>query len=101
MIYLKVMTKYNVNVVSSDMKGRLEFMMNIYNRLMMSDQEVVPNKTTADYRSLNGYIKLMQCATNSKKYKKSNKSRSYRPIAANKNINIPSAIQKNYKNYSR
>uniref|UniRef100_A0A2S2P7Z6 Uncharacterized protein n=1 Tax=Schizaphis graminum TaxID=13262 RepID=A0A2S2P7Z6_SCHGA len=94
------MTKYNVNVVSSDMKGRLEFMMNIYNRLMMSDQEVAPNKTTADYRSLNGYIKLMQCATNSKKYKKYNKSRSYRPTAANKNINITSTIQRNYKNYS-
>ncbi|XP_022167341.1 uncharacterized protein LOC111031611 isoform X2 [Myzus persicae] len=94
------MTKYNVNVVSSDMKGRLEFMMNIYNRLMMSDQEVTPNKTTADYHLLNGYIKLMQCATNSKKNKKSNKSRSYRPTAANKTINITSAIQKNYKNYS-
>lgn len=95
------MTKYNVNAVSSDMKARLEFMMNIYNRLMMSDQDVVSNKTTADYRSLNGYIKLMQCATNSKKHKKSNKSRSCRSTVANKTINITSAIHKNYKNYSR
>lgn len=101
MIYLIAMTKYNLNVVSSDMKGRLEFMMNICNRLMMSDQEVTSNKTTADYRSLNGYIKLMQCATNSKKHKKSNKSRSYRTTAANKTINIASASQRNYKNYSR
>lgn len=95
------MTKYNVNAVSSDMKARLEFMMNIYNRLMMTDQDVVSNKTTSDYRSLNGYIKLMQCATNSKKHKKSNKSRSCRSTVANKTINITSAIHKNYKNYSR
>jgi len=94
------MTKYNVNVVSTDMKARLEFMMNIYNRLMMSDQDVVYNKTTNDYRSLNGYIKLMQCATNSKKHKKSNKSRFSRPTIANRTTNITSAIHKNYKCYS-
>lgn len=95
------MTKYNVNVVSSDMKARLEFMMNIYNRLMMSDQDV-SNKTTADYCSLNGYIKLMQCASNSKKHKKSNKNRLCRPTIGNRTINnISSVIQKNYKNYSR
>lgn len=94
------MTKYNVNVVSSDMKARLEFMMNIYNRLMMSDQDV-PDKTTSSCHSLNGYIKLMQCATNKKKLKESYKSRSYRSTRANRTINITSAIQKNYKNYSR
>lgn len=93
------MTKFNVNVVSADMKARLEFMMNIYNRLM-SDQDVASNKTTADYRSLNGYIKLMQCATNSKKHKKSIKNRSGRLISTNRTINIAS-MHKNYKNYSR
>lgn len=91
------MTKYNVNVVSSDMKGRLEFMMNIYNRLMMTDEDKF-NKTS-DNCSLNGYIKLMKCATNSKKYKKSNKVRTCWSSTSNKTIT--SAIQKNYKNYSR
>jgi len=95
------MTKYNVNVVSSDMRARLEFMMNIYNRLMMSDQDVMSSKNNTDYHPLNGYIKLMQCATNSKKHKKSNKSRSCRPMGANRTINSTSTAHKNYKNYSR
>lgn len=94
------MPKYNVSVVSSDLKARLEFMMNIYNRLMMPDQEV-PDKTASNCRSLNGYIKLMQCATNKKKLKESYKSRSYRSTRANRTINITSAVPKNYKNYSR
>jgi len=83
------------------MRARLEFMMNIYNRLMMSDQNAVCNKTTADYRSLNGYIKLMQCATNSKKHRKQNKSRLSRSTTVNKTTNATSAIHKNYKCYSR
>jgi len=94
------MTKYNVNNVLTDMKAQLEFLMNIYNRLMMSDQDVAFNTTTVDYRSLNGYIKLMRCATNSKKYKKLNKSRLSRPTTANRTINITSTIHKNYKCYS-
>lgn len=91
------MTKYNVNVISSDMKGRLEFMMNIYNRLMMTDEDKFHK--TSDNRSLNGYIKLMKCATNSKKHKKSNKFRSCWSSTSNKTKT--SATQKNYKNYSR
>lgn len=91
----------NLNVVSSDMKVRLEFMMNIYNRLMMSDQEVVSTKTTADYRSLNGYIKLMQRATNSRKHIKSTKSNLCRSAATNRNFNITSTNKKNYKHYNR
>lgn len=95
------MTKYNVNSVSSDMKARLEFMMNIYNRLMLSDQDIIPHKTSADYRAFNGYIKLMQCATNSKKHKKLNKIRSSRSSGTNK-FTIPTlTTQKRYKNYSR
>lgn len=86
------MTKYNMNVVSSDMKGRLEFMMNIYNSLMMTD--VDKSNKTSDNRSLNGYIKLMKCATNSKKQKKSNKFRSCWSSTSNKTIT--SAVQKNY-----
>lgn len=93
------MTKCNMNAVSSDMKSRLEFMMNIYNRLMMTDQDVVSNKTTSDYCSFNGYRQLMQCAINSKKHKKSNKSLSCRSILANKTIKRTSAFHKNYKNY--
>lgn len=92
-------TKYNVNVISTDMKGRLEFMMNIYNRLMMSDQDILPNKLSSDYRPLNGYMKLMRCAVNSKKHKKSNKKSHLK--VSNKSINLKSAIQKNYKDYSR
>lgn len=94
------MTKYNMNTVSSDMKARLEFMMNIYNRLM-SDQDTIPHKTTTDYRSLNGYIKLMQCATNSKKSKKLNKIRTCRLMGVNRTINPTSFTQKTYKNCSR
>lgn len=90
------MTKYNVNVVSSDMKGRLEFMMNIYNRLMMTDED--KSIKSSDNRSLNGYIKLMKCASNSKKHKKSNKVRSCWSSTSNKTI---TAIEKKYKNYSR
>lgn len=92
-------TKYNMNVVSTDMKGRLELMMNIYNRLMMSDQDMLPNKPSPAYRPVNGYMKLMRCAVNSKKLKKSTKKR--RLTSANKPINMRSAIQKNYKDYSR
>lgn len=95
------MTKFNVNVVSSEMKARLEFMMNIYNRLMITDQDVESNKTTTDYHSFNGYMKLMQCATNSKTNKKSNKNRPVRPIAANRNIKVNSTNQKYYEKYSR
>lgn len=92
------MTKYNMNIVSHDMKARLEFMMNIYNRLIMSDKDVIPHKTAADYRSLNGYIKLMQCATYSKKNKKLNKTRLCRSAGASR----ATLAQKNYKkNYSR
>lgn len=90
-------TKYNANVVSTDMKGRLEFMMNIYNHLMMSDQDILPNKPSSD-RPLNGYMKLMRCAVNSKKLKKSNKKSCF--TTANKPINIRSAVQKNYKDYN-
>lgn len=89
-----------MSVVSPDMKARMEFMMNIYHHLMKSDQNAIPHKTTADYRSLNGYIKLMQCATNSKKYKKLNKTRSRHSVGANKVINFTSA-QRNNKSSSR
>ncbi|XP_050436687.1 uncharacterized protein LOC126843305 [Adelges cooleyi] len=96
------MTKFNMNVVSSDMRARLEFMMNIYNRLILSNPGGgATTKNGTDYCSLNGYIKLMQCATNSKKQKKPNKiSRSSRPLAY-RNINITSSTShKSYKNYS-
>lgn len=68
---------------------------------MMSDQDAVYNKTTADYHSLNGYKMLMQCVTNSKKHKRPNKSRSYHLATANKTNNKTSAIRKNYKCFSR
>lgn len=94
------MAKYNMGIVSPDMKARLDFMMNIYNRLMMSDQDATPHKTTADYCSLNGYIKLMQCATNSKKNKKLNKARLCRLVGEKRFIKA-SSTQRNNKNYSR
>lgn len=95
------MAKYNLNVISPDMRARLEFMMNIYDRLTMSDQDIVPSKNTGNCGSLNGYIQLMQCAANSKKHKKSNKSQSGRILASNKTNNIILASHKKHKNYSR
>ncbi|XP_050534596.1 uncharacterized protein LOC126901828 isoform X2 [Daktulosphaira vitifoliae] len=95
------MTKFNMNVVSSDMRARLEFMMNIYNRLMLSNPEdELTGKNRSDYCSLNGYIKLMQCATNSKKPKKSIKCRANRPVSYKNNNVPPTGSHKSYKNIS-
>lgn len=93
------MTKYNLSVIPPDMRARLEFMMNIYDRLMV-DQDIVPSKNTGNYGSFNGYMQLMRCAENSKKHKKSNKSQSRRSLTSNKTNNILTS-QKKHKHYSR
>lgn len=94
------MTKYHTSAVAPDMKARMELVMNIYDHLKKLEQDAIPHKTSDDLDSINGYINLMQCATNSKKNKKLKKTSLHCTVGSKRTI-YHSSAQTNKKNSSR